>query len=137
MELNDLAILNLHVTPMPPIKFRLNMTYCLEGDVPPWQPSKLNQTSVLEQIKFEDFQDSQDTCSCHGGHLGYQNRTILAILILHAFFFLLLFWFCGPFKNISLISSRSFIKGGRKPEDPGKNDLTLRKQNLAFPCDPG
>ena len=27
---------------------------------------------------FEDFQNS-----CHGGHLGYQNRTILAILNLH------------------------------------------------------
>ena len=28
-----LAILNLCVAPMPPIKFRLNPTYCLEGDV--------------------------------------------------------------------------------------------------------
>ena len=28
---------------------------------------------------FEDFQDG-----CHGGHRGYQNRTILAILNLHA-----------------------------------------------------
>ena len=28
---------------------------------------------------FEDFQDG-----CHGGHLGYQNGTILAILNLHA-----------------------------------------------------
>ena len=44
-----------------------------------------------------------------------------------------LFGFYGPFKNISLISSRSFIKGGRKPENPGKNHLTIRKQNLAFP----
>ena len=31
-----------------------------------------------------------------------------------------LFGFYGPFKNISLISSRPFIKGGRKPENPGK-----------------
>ena len=38
-----------------------------------------------------------------------------------------------PFQNISLISSRSFIKGGRKPENPRKNHLTVRKQNLAFP----
>ena len=47
----------------------------------------------------------------------------------------LFFWhgFYGPFKNISLISSRSFIKGGRKPENPGKNHLTICKQNLAFP----
>ena len=28
---------------------------------------------------FEDFQDGR-----HGGHLGYQNRTVLAILNLHA-----------------------------------------------------
>ena len=27
--------------------------------------------------------------------------------------------FYGPFKNISVISSRSFIKDDRKPEDPG------------------
>ena len=30
---------------------------------------------VLEEISFEEFQD--------GGHLGYPNRTILAILNLH------------------------------------------------------
>ena len=45
-----------------------------------------------------------------------------------SFFFI---WILRPFKNISLISSRSFIKGGRKPENPGKNHLTIRKQNLA------
>ena len=28
-----LAILNLYVAPMPPIKFRLNLTYSLGGDV--------------------------------------------------------------------------------------------------------
>ena len=36
------------------------------------------------------------------------------------FLFVFLFRFYGPFKNISLISSGSFIKGGRKP-NPGKN----------------
>ena len=36
------------------------------------------------------------------------------------FFFLLLFGFYGPFKNISLILSWLFIKGGRKPKNPGK-----------------
>ena len=38
------------------------------------------------------------------------------------FFFVVVFFFefYGPSKNISLISSRSFIKGGRKPENPGK-----------------
>ena len=47
-------------------------------------------------------------------------------------FFFFFFWFgvYGPFKNISLISSRSFIRGGQKPENPGKNHLTIRKQNL-------
>ena len=49
------------------------------------------------------------------------------------FFFFFWFGFYGPFKNISLISSRSFIKGWRKPENPEKNHLTIRKQNLAFP----
>ena len=36
------------------------------------------------------------------------------------FFFFFFFWLYGPLKNISLISSRSLIKGGRKPENPGK-----------------
>ena len=36
------------------------------------------------------------------------------------FFFFFWFGFYGPFKNISLISSRSFIEGGRKPENPEK-----------------
>ena len=49
------------------------------------------------------------------------------------FFFFFWFGFYSPFQNISLISSRSFIKGGRKPENPEKNHLTIRKQNLAFP----
>ena len=50
--------------------------------------------------------------------------------LLIIFFFFFSFGFYGPFKNIS---SRSFIKGGRKPDNPGKNHLTIRKQNLAFP----
>ena len=33
LEMNDLAILNLHVTPMPPFKFQRNLTYCIGGDV--------------------------------------------------------------------------------------------------------
>ena len=48
-------------------------------------------------------------------------------------FLFFLFGFYGPFKNISLILSQSFIKGGQKPENPGKNHLTIHKQNLAFP----
>ena len=48
------------------------------------------------------------------------------------FFFLLyiyifLFGFYGPFKNISLIPSRSFIKGGRKRENLGKKGFWFYK----------
>ena len=32
LEQNDLAILNLYVTPIPPIKFGLNLHYSLGGD---------------------------------------------------------------------------------------------------------
>ena len=60
---------------------------------------------------------------------------LIVVKMLTFFFFFFFFWFgfYGPFKNISLISSRSFIEGGRKPENPEKNHLTIRKQNLAFP----
>ena len=51
-------------------------------------------------------------------------------------FFFFLFGFYSSFENISLISSQSFIKGGRKPENLGKNYQTIRKQNLAFPMWP-
>ena len=52
-----LAILNLYVAPMSPIKFPLNLI------------------KVWEEMPFEEFQDGR-----HDGHLGYRNRTILAIL---------------------------------------------------------
>ena len=48
-------------------------------------------------------------------------------------YYIFFFFDYGPFKNISLIWNRSFIKGGRKPENPEKNRLTIRKQKLAFP----
>ena len=51
----------------------------------------------------------------------YRQRNMLLLFYLYRFY--------SPFMNISLISSRSFIKGGRKPENPGKNHLTIRKQN--------
>ena len=44
--------------------------------------------------------------------------------------------FYSPFKNISLISSRSFIKCGQKLEDQGKNHLAIDIQNVSFPRDP-
>ena len=56
---------------------------------------------------------------------------------IHVFvFFFLSFGFYGPFKNIPLISSRSIIKGGRKPGNPGKKRAATHKQNLAFPHSP-
>ena len=57
-----LAFLNLNVAPIPSMKFRLNPTFCLGGDV-----------------SFEEFQDDH-----HGGYLGYHDGTILSILTLHA-----------------------------------------------------
>ena len=109
-----LAILNLCVTVMPPIKFWLNLTYGLgEMSFEEFQDGRLgghfgyrNRTSnsraisnseslchcdasyqVLaqsnlwfwEEMLFAEFQDGH-----HGGHLGYLNGTILAILNLCA-----------------------------------------------------
>ena len=57
-------------------------------------------------------------------------------IYIYIFFFIFFFFFDLGFtalSRISLISSRSFIEGGRKPENPEKNHLTIRKQNLAFP----
>ena len=50
-----------------------------------------------------------------------------------SFFFFSWTGFYSSFENISLIWSRSFIKGGRKQENLWKNHLTIRKQNLVFP----
>ena len=57
----SLAILNLQVAPMPPIKFQLNPTY-----------------KFGRRFCFEEFQDGH-----YGGHIGYQKATVLAILKLH------------------------------------------------------
>ena len=54
-----LAILNLYVAPMPPIKFQLN-------------------PNTVWEISSEDFQDGR-----HGNHLGYWNGMTLTILNLH------------------------------------------------------
>ena len=82
-----LAILILDVTVKPPIKFRLNPTYGLREDVvcgisrwPPLLqclPAGFGSISLMvwEEMSFEEFQD--------GGHLGYRNGTILAILNLY------------------------------------------------------
>ena len=95
-----LSILNLCVTVMPPIKFWINPTYGFGRDVvsritrwPPWRPSWISERN--------DFSNSYSLCHCNashqvsapyfgltvweedGGHLGYRNGTILAILNLH------------------------------------------------------
>ena len=97
----NLAILNLYVAPMPPIKFRLHLTYGLVRDVlknfkmadirtKPFYVECLSclrfgmslslgsiRITVLE-MSFEEFQWPP-----HGGHLGYRNGTILAVLNLY------------------------------------------------------
>ena len=103
-----IAILNIHVATMPPTKFGLNMTgfqsrcgfkiFKMATQVTIfisrterfWQfwismllrcfPSSFSsiQLMVWEEMLFEEFQDGR-----HGGHLGYQKRTILAILNLY------------------------------------------------------
>ena len=55
LEMKDSAILNLHFTLMPPIKFWLNLTYCLGEDVI-WRISRWRPSWTLEQ---EDFSNSE------------------------------------------------------------------------------
>ena len=43
-----------------------------------------------------------------------------------------LFGFYGPFKNISLISGWLFIKGGQKPDNPGKKPPEHHLAELGF-----
>ena len=75
-----LAILNLYVAPMPPIKFQLNRTYGLGGDVLQkfsrwltWQPSWI--------LEWNDFSNSKPPCGPSAIHqvwaqsdLGFGNR---------------------------------------------------------------
>ena len=51
------------------------------------------------------------------------------------FFFFFLFGFYGPFKNISHIEPIVYQRWAKTSEPGGKNHLTIRKQNLAFPHD--
>ena len=62
-----LAILNLHVTVMPPTKFLLNPTYHTEADVvwrfswwPPWQPSWISEQN--------NFNNSKSLCCFHASY---------------------------------------------------------------------
>ena len=54
------AILNHYVTPMPPIKFRLNLTYGL-GDVV-WR------VAAILDIRMEQFSNSDSLCHCDVSH---------------------------------------------------------------------
>ena len=102
-----LAILNFHNTPMPPIMFKLDQTYCLVADViwrfsrwlPWWRPwtSERNhfsnsktplypkafhcfhsiQLTIREQITTEDFQDGWRRCWKFSRWLTWQPSWIL------------------------------------------------------------
>ena len=63
-KLNDSAILNLHFTPMSPIKFRLNLTYWMGGDVI-WRISRWRPTWTLEQ---KDFSNSEFPYHSNASH---------------------------------------------------------------------
>ena len=55
-----LAILNLCVAPMPSIKFRLNLTYGLGGEWPPWRQSWISERN--------NFSNSESLCNCDASH---------------------------------------------------------------------
>ena len=88
--LTILAILNLYVAPMPPLKFWLNRTYGLGGDIV-WRISRWRPSWISER---KDFSDSESLCHCDASHQVLaqshsrfgrrcQNRTTLAILNLY------------------------------------------------------
>ena len=63
----NLAVLNLHVLTMPPIKFQLKLTYDLAGDVvsrisrwPLWQPSRIPEPN--------EFSNSESLCRPNASH---------------------------------------------------------------------
>ena len=68
--------------------------------------------------------------SLESPHRGHSNKYTNIPLFL--FIYLFLFGFYSTFKNISFISSRSFIKGGRKPENPGKKSHDHPLAELGF-----
>ena len=66
-------------------------------------------------------------CGCRWEYSEHNGCWILGV---EYFFFL--FGFYG-FQEYFTYIERLFIKGGRKPENPRENNLTIREQNLAFP----
>ena len=105
--------------------------YVMLGTYIQWD-KKNNNNKKTKQKKTNKRNQLVNIRSIHWAEKISNLLRILSEIQTELFFF---FWFgfYGPFKNISLISSRSFIEGGRKPENPEKNHLTIRKQNLAFP----
>ena len=98
-----LAILNLHVTPMPPTKFWLNLIYHQGADEvwrfsrwPSWGPSQIsdqNNFSNSESLCHSDAADQvwvQSTlrfgrrCHLKNFNLRWENGTNLAVLNLHS-----------------------------------------------------
>ena len=59
-----LAILNLYVVPMPPIKFQLNLTYGFEGNVI-WRISRWPPSWISE---WNGFSNSESPCHCDASH---------------------------------------------------------------------
>ena len=128
-----LAILNLYVAPVPPIKFRLNPTYSLGGDVvlrisrwPLWRTTWISE--------LDDFSNSGSLCRSDASHqvsaqsdlwfgrrcrLKKRNGTILAILTLH-----LPQWLPLSFSSIQLMflemSKMWKANDGRRATDDGR-----------------
>ena len=62
-----LAILNLYVTVMPPIKFQLNLTYGLGGEVV-WRISRWPPLRPAWISEWNDFSNSEALCHCDASH---------------------------------------------------------------------
>ena len=75
-----LAILNLHVAPMPPTVWALSDLVGHSESLCCFHASHQvsAQSDTVWEMSFEEFQDGR-----HGSYPGYQNGTILAILNLY------------------------------------------------------
>ena len=62
-----LVILNLCIAPMPPIKFQLNQTYGLGGDVV-WRISRWLPRQPSWISERNDFSNSESLCHCDASH---------------------------------------------------------------------
>ena len=146
-----LAIPNLYAAPMPPLKFLLNLTYGLGGDVvwrlsrwPPRRPSLIserNNFSNSESLRHYNAshqvlaQSDLRFARCHlkdfkmatiyGGHLRYCNGTILAILNVS------LWCFCSIHLTVwEEISFEEFQNGRHGRHLRYRNEMILAILNL-------